>query len=465
MTIAIFPQVRYITAHEAVWHTFNFPRHFRYPAVERLPVHLEFCQVIRWPADEDPLLSLGDEPPRTKLTAFFEVIASEEERPPGGEGPPADQILYPEVCKYFVWQKSSQTWRRRRRQTGTIGRVFNAALSEGERFFLRVLLHHVRGPRSFVDLRTFNGTVFPTFRQACVERGLFQDDSEWESALTDASICSTARECRDLFACIVLQEEVGDAMGLFERFWPQMIDDVHHQAEQQTQRELDIRDEVHRFRDRALLRIESRLALEDRHLADFGLEVPHRPHPPPFIGESDHVSMSVARSCVTFDEEAQRQQAESAEASMNTDQRQLFNDILTAVLEETHADEGVFFIDAPGGCGKTFLLNAILSAARGAGKIAVAAATSGVASQLLEGGRTAHSWFKIPLQLDEESECNVRAQSDLAAVLRQARLIVWDEISMAHKFAVEAVERLMRSLQDEQKWFGGCTVVFAGDFR
>ena len=48
---------------------------------------------------------------------------------------------------------------------------------------------------------------------------------------------------------------------------------------------------------------------------------------------------------------------------------------------------------------KYFLINLILAKLRSEGKIAMAAASSGIAATLLTGGRTLHSTFKIPLDL------------------------------------------------------------------
>ena len=59
-----------------------------------------------------------------------------------------------------------------------------------------------------------------------------------------------------------------------------------------------------------------------------------------------------------------------------------------------------FFLHSAGDCGKTFVCNTIAAAVRAQGKIALCVASSGTASLLLEGGRTAHSTFKIPLQVN-----------------------------------------------------------------
>ena len=63
-----------------------------------------------------------------------------------------------------------------------------------------------------------------------------------------------------------------------------------------------------------------------------------------------------------------------------------------------HMQTHLFFIDGPGGIGKTFLYNLLLGRVRCEGHIALAMASSGIATLLLNGGRTAHSRFKIPVQ-------------------------------------------------------------------
>ena len=71
------------------------------------------------------------------------------------------------------------------------------------------------------------------------------------------------------------------------------------------------------------------------------------------------------------------------EPSLVPDQRHAFNTIMTAVDSK---EGGLFFLDAPGGTGKTFLLNLLLARVRQEKEIAVAVASSGIAATLLTGG-------------------------------------------------------------------------------
>ena len=67
---------------------------------------------------------------------------------------------------------------------------------------------------------------------------------------------------------------------------------------------------------------------------------------------------------------------------------------------------GVFFLYGYGGTGKTFLWKTLCSALRGNRDIVLPVASSGIASLLLPKGRTAHSRFSIPLQVDEITTCS-----------------------------------------------------------
>ena len=124
-----------------------------------------------------------------------------------------------------------------------------------------------------------------------------------------------------------------------------------------------------------------------------------------------------------------------------------------------------FFIDALGGAGKTYTFNTILAAIRSTGKIALAVASSGIAAILLSLGRTFHSRFKADRNPKEGGELNVGAQTALAKLIRRAEVILWDEAAMAHRYHLEALDKTLQDLMQNNLPFGGKVVVLAGDFR
>ncbi|KAE9276432.1 hypothetical protein PR003_g29064, partial [Phytophthora rubi] len=153
------------------------------------------------------------------------------------------------------------------------------------------------------------------------------------------------------------------------------------------------------------------------------------------------------------------------EDQLNDGQRAIYDEILQAV-DGSAVGEKLFFIDGPGGTGKSTLLRHILAKVRLSGKIAIAVASSGIASLLLMGGRTAHSTFRIPLKLNDKSTCAIYKQSNLKTLIQRASLVIWDEAPMTHRHAFEAVDRTLRDIMDnDQEPFGGKVFVLSGDFR
>lgn len=104
-------------------------------------------------------------------------------------------------------------------------------------------------------------------------------------------------------------------------------------------------------------------------------------------------------------------------------------------------------------------MNLLLANIRSKGEIALAVASSGIAATLLHGGRTVHSTFKLSVG------CNISKSSGLARLLQKCKLIIWDECSMSHKSALEAINISLQDIRGNNKLMGGITMLLAGDFR
>jgi hypothetical protein len=145
-------------------------------------------------------------------------------------------------------------------------------------------------------------------------------------------------------------------------------------------------------------------------------------------------------------------------------QRIVYEKIMQAISNQSG---GLYFIDAPGGIGKTFLISLILATIRSRNNIVLAIASSGIAATLLDGGRTAHSALKLPLnmQITETPTCNITKSSGMGKVLQSCQLIIWDESTMAHKKALEALNRTLKDLRGNEQLFGGALILLSGDFR
>jgi len=130
-------------------------------------------------------------------------------------------------------------------------------------------------------------------------------------------------------------------------------------------------------------------------------------------------------------------------AIFNLDQAAAFDAVLKSV---TNNQGHFFFIHAAGGCGKTFLCNTIAAEVRRRGQVALYVASSGIAALLLDGGRTSHSHFKIPLFIHEDSVAGLKRNSYMFPVLQQTKVIIWEEVPMQYKYNIDAVDQCLRDL-------------------
>ena len=95
--------------------------------------------------------------------------------------------------------------------------MYHCSPIAGERYYLRLLLTSVRGPISFEDIRTVNGILYPTFREACVALHLVEDDREWGRCFAEANLFATGTNLRRLFLTALLQGQLNNPLALWER--------------------------------------------------------------------------------------------------------------------------------------------------------------------------------------------------------------------------------------------------------
>ena len=107
---------------------------------------------------------------------------------------------------------------------------------------------------------------------------------------------------------------------------------------------------------------------------------------------------------------------------LNTDQKQAFVEIVTAITKDSWNAQ--FFLQGAGSTGKTFLYTVLCHHFRAQGKIVLYVASSGIAAELLPGGQTSHSRFQIPLNLHQYSTIMVTGTSHAADLMWRAVLII-----------------------------------------
>ncbi|XP_076931671.1 uncharacterized protein LOC143596899 [Bidens hawaiensis] len=290
----------------------------------------------------------------------------------------AKTLTYAEFPTKYVWGKQLRKWEPRLRGFA-IGRVHVVPPAFDEAYYLRILLNKVKGPECFEDIRTVDGVVCETIRDACYKRGLLDDDKEYIEAIEEASHTSTGYYLRNLFATMLITYSLSRPHFVWKSTWQ-------------------------------LLRRYQQMPFPD-------METISRATNPLMVEE------------LSYDIETMNNKFNNLFDSLTDDQR--------GVKEEV-------------------VLNV---------------ASSGIASLLLEGGRTAHSIFLIPINLTENYICPVKGNTDVYELLKKTRLIIWDEAPMIHKHAFEALDKTLSDVMNgdsgntSEAVFGGKAVVFCGDFR
>ena len=153
-------------------------------------------------------------------------------------------------------------------------------------------------------------------------------------------------------------------------------------------------------------------------------------------------------------------------AEVRAQQRAVFDKVMGRVTSGTSER---IFIDARGGCGKTFTLEAILAAVRTSepgGAVALAMATTGLAANLLPLGRTFHSRLKVGLDPQDDDGCfSISSQSSLATLIKSAKVLMVDEATLIDRRNLDKFERTLRDVTGREEPWGGKIVILSGDFR
>ncbi|XP_030058284.1 uncharacterized protein LOC115469629 [Microcaecilia unicolor] len=432
--IKTFTDSRYVTAPEAAWRLNAFEMHHQSHSIQRLQVHLPDEQSIVFHPKNIDIAVETAKTKDTTLTAWFKLNA---------EYPPGNSILYIDIPTYYTFNKTERKWKQRKSENNkTIGRMYAVNLAtDPERYCLRLILLHQPGAKCFQDLKTVQNTVYNTFQDAAKKMGLIHDEAVWENTLDDAVTCIMPQQIREVFAYICVFAAPCNALQIYHKYKNFMQEDFTHMH--------GCTEECTVCEQLCLIKIQTILQTHGKNLQHFGL--PKTTH-------------KIEDPTLAFIATEEKHNAEIMQQNLNHDQLQVFKTILSACNDKQQTNN-CFFLDGPAGSGKTYTYKTILSTIRGEGKIALPVASTGIAANLLPGGRTYHSQFKLPVPLLENSTSTIRLNSNNASNLRDAHIIIWDESIMAPTMALSAVDTLLKDIMKNDKPFGGKVLLLGGDFR
>ena len=357
-----FIDCRYISCSEAIWRILGFPLIHRWPPVKKLPIHLPGEQTVFYgeEANVEEIQQAMARSEKTMLTEFFTLCSNDEE---------AAQLTYLDVMRYFTWNttdrkfvKRKQNQRRSNKEkqeeedaeeedlvgsmptpkSNIVSRIPTIPLNAytKEKFFLRMLLHIVKGPKSFEDLKTVNGFVCETYQRACILLGIFEDDSQIEATFEEAhSITTNGDQLRHIFVTLLVHAMPADPLALWEKFKDHLAEDYIHKLRLKYQEEQKELTEVpEKIYNQVLLKLKSLLEEHGKDLKDFGL--------PEAEGVLEDIREPLAiREEMDYAHAELALEAADEENELNDGQRRIYYEVLSAVVNEMSV---LFSLDAPG---------------------------------------------------------------------------------------------------------------------
>ncbi|GAU37747.1 hypothetical protein TSUD_382400 [Trifolium subterraneum] len=447
-----FYDCRYLSPAEAVWRTFAFDIHQKFPAVIRLSIHLENQQVVKY--DDNSQLHNVVRYREMVDTMFLSWFNANKEYEEGRN------LLYSEFPTKFVYIAKEHRWQPRQKGV-SIGRITYVPVGSGELYYLRVLLTQQRGCTSYESIKTVDGKICKTFQEACSELRLLKDDKEFKDAIKEAYETATGDQMRRLFVRLLNMNTMSNALDVWNCTWKLLADGIlYNRRRALNLPDLQISDDE--LKNLCLIEIGKLLTQNGRNLSDY------KCMPTPIVEDVNTFENKLIADELSYDRVELGALHASLVQKLTEEQHGVYKEIMTSVLSGYGQ---FFFLYGYGGTGKTYLWRTLSAGLRAQDKIVINVASSGIASLLLPNGKTAHSTFCIPLEINDKSTCNITQDCHRAQLLRASSLFIWDEAPMMNRYCFEAFDRTMKDLMgkvdkaNRNKPFGGKVVVLGGDFR
>lgn len=213
-----------------------------------------------------------------------------------------------------------------------------------ECFYLRLLLLNVQEPKPFEDLRTVNSEVLRTCREACQASNLLENDSHCDITFGGASSTAHPLEIRLLFAIVLTTCSPSNPKDLWEKYKYFMSEDILFRkrvASQNPNLQLSTED----YNEALILIEDICVTISNKRLEELGMLAVDRP-PRTVIGDRD-----IDRE-TNFNINDLAAFVEINLPKLVPEQRYVYDMIMQAISNHSG---GFYFLDAPGGTGRTFL--------------------------------------------------------------------------------------------------------------
>jgi len=433
-----FFKVAYATVHEAHINMLSFGPVMFSDNIISEGVHLENDQGIVIATGEtiqNLAYRMENRPGvNSAFTAYMDLCAQHSE-----EDEELQEMTFLNVLENYMYDKKTKTFRKAMKKLNRIAELYEVPIRYTELYSLRAIVLRKKCIKSYEDARTIDGVVFETYSEAAQAMGLFESDVIWRGAL-DQRRHQPISSFAFLFAQILLQANIASPMSLWNDYCQYMMPPPNKTADPET--------DLVRRRLEALNLLRYYLTQMGSSLNEHDLpELPANFEP--YVPENAHSSDPSHLPDVN---------------TLHPEQKAAF-DKIWAEVENKDNKSGVKLMSLVGqGCsGKTVTINAMIKECYKNNLTVPTTATTGVAANLLHGGKTLHSQFNIPRNVDSETTPNMEYSSKRAETIRMCRLLIIDEASQLHVDVLKYVLKVLDEVRDGNR--PQIVILMCGDWR
>ena len=139
--------------------------------------------------------------------------------------PEGKNLTYSQYPNHFVWMSEQREWKPRKKGV-SIGRLTYIPPCTGELYYLRLLLNFKKGCCNYDNIRTINGVIYKTYKEACYAMGLLAEDKEFIDAIIEASTLASGTPLRRLFITLLLMNTMSKPEEVWNKTWKLLSDDI-----------------------------------------------------------------------------------------------------------------------------------------------------------------------------------------------------------------------------------------------
>ena len=351
--------------------------------------------------------------------------------------PFAFELTYEEFGKRYRFVKKEKKWVPRKRNLRDVVVRMYMGYPGTPKFYLRKLLRNRPVPEvtttdadayllDVTDLmyNPVTNTVFKTYKEVCVEMGLVDSTTEFYDALSDAKDMGFGSwKLLGLFAQMIINTDVNNIKELWdgpttdpeewtetEKKYPVGYKRLMMQYPKNVKRRKDFKYDYDNLPNDELKNLceQHTLRMLEKMLTRSGADYPEELPPLQEIDREQETQEWL--QAFNYDSSIGEKIYDKNISTMNEGQMKVLNvvqDEIEKYVKDPRTYEGfVGMLDAPGGTGKTFLIETLAAfcALPQNNYLCLCSAFSGVAAQLLPNGVTIHRRFGVTVQIKMKTE-------------------------------------------------------------